>query len=317
MPKVSVIVPVYNVEKYIRKCLKTLVNQTLKDIEIIVVDDGTKDKAADIVFDYKKEYPQIKYYKKENGGLADARNYGLQYATGKYIAFLDADDYVELDTYEKLYKKAKDENSDMVECNFFWTKNTKNKKDIGIQYSNKKEMLEKARVMAWNKLYKKSVLDEANVLFPKGLQYEDIEFFYKIIPYINKVSFVKQPLIHYVQRKESITKTNNKKTADIFKIFENIIEYYKEKRLYDEYKEEIEYSCIRILLCSSLRRISKIKDKKTRIDLQNETWIFLNTNFPNWRENRILNTKKNLKKMYLLSVNRFTYKIYCKIYKII
>ena len=117
MAKVSIIVPVYNVEKYIEKCLKSLVNQTLKDIEIIIVNDGTKDNSQRIVDKYTKKYDFVKSYIKENGGLSSARNYGLKYANGEYIAFVDSDDYVDKDMYEIMYNKAKSNDFDVVVCN--------------------------------------------------------------------------------------------------------------------------------------------------------------------------------------------------------
>ena len=110
MVKVSIIVPVYNVEKYIDKCLQTLVNQTLEDIEIIIVNDGSTDNSEEIIKQYLQAYKnKIKYVIKENGGLSDARNYGMKYATGEFIAFLDSDDYVDVTIYEKMYKKAIEE----------------------------------------------------------------------------------------------------------------------------------------------------------------------------------------------------------------
>ena len=121
MPKISIIVPVYNVEKYIERCLKSLVNQTLQDIEIIIVNDGSQDKSEEIIEKYVKEnHNKIKYYEKSNGGLSSARNYGIEYATGEYIAFLDSDDYVETNMYEEMYNLAKKENADMVECDYIW-----------------------------------------------------------------------------------------------------------------------------------------------------------------------------------------------------
>ena len=172
MTKVSVIVPVYNVEDYIEKCLNSLVNQTLEDIEIIIVNDGSKDNSENIIKSFLSRYPQkIKYLKKENGGLSDARNYGIPYAIGEYIAFLDSDDYVELDTYENMYNLAKKENSDMVECNFIWEYPKKIKIDIGKKYSGKHEMIEKIRVVAWNKLIKRQVIEKSKIQFPKGYRY--------------------------------------------------------------------------------------------------------------------------------------------------
>ena len=318
MPKVSVIVPVYNVEKYVEKCLMTLINQTLKDIEIIVVNDGSTDNSKEIIKKYCSNFPEkIKYYEKENGGLSDARNYGMQYATGDYIAFLDSDDYVELDTYEKLYNKAINENSDIVECDFIWEYPDKKVIDKGIIYGTKKGMITYARVVAWNKLIRRELIEKSGVIYPKGLRYEDIEFFYKMVPFYDKVSFVKEPLIHYIQRDSSISNVQNERTKEIFEVLDNVISYYKEKNIYDEYKYELEYTYTRILLCSSLFRMVKITDKETRRRLLNMTWDKLNSEFPDWKNNPILKNNKNKKNMYIKSVNKFTYKIYCFIFRII
>lgn len=311
MPKVSIIVPVYNVEKYVGKCLNSLINQTIKDIEIIVVNDGSTDDSEKIIKEFQEKNPdRIIYLKKENGGLSDARNFGLPVAKGEYIAFLDSDDYVQLDMYEKMYKMAKKEDSDMVECDFYWEYPNKTKKDVAEKYFNKKEMLTKVRVVAWNKLIKRSILEESNIKFPEGYRYEDAEFTYKLIPYLNKVSFVEEPFIHYIQRKNSISNSQNERTKEIFDVLEHVIDYYKEKGIYEEYKEELEYVYTRLLLCSSLLRIVKIKDKKTRSNLLEKTWNNLNTKFPNWKKNRILKEEKTLKNRYISSVNAFTYKIY-------
>ncbi len=318
MPKVSVIVPVYNVEKYLIKSLDSLVNQTLEDIEIIVVNDGSTDNSKKIIEVYKEKYQdKIKYLEKPNGGLSDARNFGIPHATGEYIAFLDSDDYVELDTYEKMYNKAKEENADMVECDFIWEYPNKTKIDTGTIYTNKKEMLTYARVVAWNKLIKRDLLEKYKIKFPKGLRYEDVEFFYKMVPYYNKVSFVKEPLIHYIQRESSISKVQNERTKEIFEVLDNVIEYYKNKNLYNEYKDELEYTYTRLLLCSSLFRMVKIKDKKVKKELLNTTWAKLNEKFPNWKKNKILKENKSMKNLYMKTINKITYKIYCAIFSIV
>lgn len=318
MPKVSVIVPVYNVEMYLKKCLDSLVNQTLQDIQIIAVDDGSTDKSSEILLEYEKNYSnKIEVYHKTNGGLSDARNYGLPYAEGEYIAFLDSDDYVEFDMYEKMYEKAIQEDSDMVECDFIWEYHNKKKIDTGVVYSGKKEMMINARVVAWNKLIKRSLIEKAKVIFPKGLRYEDVEFFYKMLPYFDSVAFVKEPLVHYIQRESSISKVQNEKTQEIFEVLDNVIEYYKNNNIYEEYKEELEYTYVRLLLCSSLFRIVKVKDKHTRKKLQSKTWNLINEKFPEWKKNRILRTDKSTKNRYLKTINRFTYKIYCIVFRII
>ena len=311
MKSVSVIVPFYNVENYIEKCLETLVNQTLEDIEIILVNDGSQDKSVDIVKKYLNKYPdKITYLEKENGGLSDARNYALPYAKGEYIAFLDSDDYVEKTMYKDMYELAKKENSDMVECDFYWEYPEKKKEDIGIIYKNKKEMLEKVRVVAWNKLIKKEILEKSKIIFPKGYRYEDVEFTYKLIPYIEKVSFLKKPCVHYIQREGSISNKQNERNKEIFDVLEHVINYYIENKWYNEYKNELEYVYVRYAFCSSMLRIVKIEDEEIRKKLLKLTWKKVYTTFPSWKKNPILRNKYDLKSMYLRTINKFTFKMY-------
>lgn len=319
MPKVSVIVPFYNVEKYIEKCLNSLVNQTLEEIEIILVNDGSTDNSYKIANKFQEKYAdKIKCYEKSNGGLGDARNFGINYATGEYIAFLDSDDYVEPTMYEEMYEKAKQEEADMVECDFWWEYPDKKKEDIGATYSNQKEMLYKSRVVAWNKLIKREIYqNHPEARFSVGLRYEDIEGFYKILPYIRKVAFVRKCFIHYVQRQGSISNTQNKRNEEIFTVLENVIEYYQKNNLYSEFQQELEYIYTRYLLCSSFLRIVKIKEKSIRQELLNKTWENLNSKFPNWKKNRILKQNNTLKNLYIRSVNTFTFKLYAQILKIL
>ena len=315
MPKVSVIVPVYNVEKYLERCINSIVNQTLQDIEIIFIDDGSTDNSKKIIDKYMLNYSEkIKYLYKENGGLSSARNYGIPYAKGEYIAFLDSDDYIEPTMYEEMYNVAKKENSDMVECDFIWEYPDKQKYDCGQIYNSKKEALEKARVVAWNKLIKRDILEKEKIEFPFGLRYEDVEFFYKLVPSLNKISFVKKYFIHYVQRNDSIVNTQNSKTMEIFKVLDNVIDYYKKNNYYQEYKDQLEYTYTRLLLCSSLKRMCKIDNKEERKMALDETWNNLNTKFPDWKKNKLLK-KKSFKNIYMRSVNRVTFKIYCCILK--
>lgn len=317
MPKVSVIVPFYNVEKYIEKCLNSLVNQTLEEIEIILINDGSQDNSKEKVKGFEKRYPnKIKYYEKANGGLGDARNFGIKYATGEYIAFLDSDDFVEPTMYEEMYKKAKQKKADMVECDFWWEYPNKKKEDIGTTYSNQKEMLYKSRVVAWNKLIRRKIyVKHPEARFSVGLRYEDIEGFYKILPYIKKVAFVRKCFIHYIQRQGSISNTQNKRNEEIFTVLENVVDYYRKNNLYDYFEEELEYVYARYLLCSSFFRIVKIKDKNIRKDLLNKTWKNLNIKFPNWKKNKVLNNTKSIKNLYIKSINKVTFKIYSLIFK--
>ena len=286
MPKVSVIVPIYNVEKYLEKCINSLLSQTLEDIQIILVNDGSKDNSGNIAKEYEQNNKdRVIYVEKENGGLSDARNYGLKYATGDFIAFLDSDDYIEKNAYEEMYNKAIEENADYVECDFIWEFPNKIRVDKQYPYKNKKEMLSFVRVVAWNKLIKRQLITDNNLEFPKGLRYEDVEFTYKLIPFINKFTYVDKPFIHYVQREGSIANVQNERTAEIFTVLDNVIEFYKKNNIYEKYRDELEYNYARYLLCSSLKRMCKIKDKTIREKLLTESWERLNLNFPNWKEN--------------------------------
>lgn len=316
MKKVSVIVPFYNVEKYIDKCLNSLVNQTLEDIEIIIVNDGSKDNSENIAKKYASKYKnKIIYLEKENGGLSDARNYALPYATGEYIAFLDSDDYVEFDMYKQMYEKAKKENADIVECDFLWEYPNERIESKGRTYNDKHDILLNARVVAWNKLIKRELIEKTKVKFPYGLRYEDVEFFYKLIPYINKLEIVNKSFVHYVQRDNSISNSQNSRTKEIIDILDNVIDYYKKNSIYEEYKNELEYNYARYLLCSSFLRMIMIEDKKERKEIIKYSWDKLNDTFPNWKKNNYIKNK-NLKNKYMLSVNNITIKLYEKIGRI-
>ena len=316
MKKVSIIVPFYNVEEYIERSIKSLVNQSLQDIEIILVNDGSKDGSEEIARDYQRRYPdKIIYLGKENGGLSDARNYALPYATGEYIAFLDSDDYVEEEMYAEMYESARIDRADVVECDYLWEYPEETIESKGRTYKDRKDMLLNARVVAWNKLIKRELIERTGIKFPVGLRYEDVEFFYKLIPYINSISIVKRPFIHYVQRENSISNTQTSKTADIIQVLDHVIDFYKENNIYENYKNELEYNYARYLLCSSMLRMVMIEDKAERDKTINYAWEKLNTTFPKWKENKYFK-EKSLKNKYMLSVNDKTLKLYEKLGRI-
>ena len=219
MPKISVIVPVYNVENTIGKCLDSIVNQTLKDIEIIVVNDGSKDKSQDIIDEYAKKYSNIKSYIKENGGLSDARNYGLEKASGDYICFVDSDDYINTSLFEKLekyillqidmikYKMIKvDENYKEIEKIDGPTFDELMGEDAFNTLYSTDIMLQPA----WLYLYKKSFLDENNFKYPVGKYHED--FATTVLLMVKAKSIVSTDIYgyYYYQSNESITRGNDK-----------------------------------------------------------------------------------------------------------
>lgn len=312
MIKVSIIVPVYNVENYLEKCLNSLVKQTLKNIEIIVVNDGTKDNSQNIIDKFTKKYSNIKSYKKKNGGLSSARNYGLKHARGEYIAFVDSDDYVEFDMYENMYKKAKESDFDVVVCNLNYIYDNKSIK----AYSNvNKDLLTKSEIKksminiypaAWNKIYKKQLF-ENNVLFKEKVWYEDVEFLYRLYPYISSIGVVEGYYYNYVQRVGAITKTFDNRVFDYISNWNGIVEFYKKNKFYNEYENEIEYCYVRYLYATFIKTASNFKDKDMFNKALIEAIYNVKKHFPNYRKNVYF--YKNIKGLYLLSYNKLYSKI--------
>lgn len=312
MKKISVIVPIYNVEKYLRKCLLSLTAQTLKELEIILINDGSTDSSREIAAEFARKYDNITLYDKQNGGLSDARNYGLTYVTGEYVAFIDSDDFVEPTMFERLYNLSNHGQKKIVEANFVWEFPHKKRMDIGPQINSIKEYLVHGRVVAWNKIYQTNWLKEIGVLFPVGRLYEDQEFFFKIVSHlknVDEIGFDTKVEVHYVQRKTSISYSESTKVADIFSIYENIIEYYQKRNLYDEYFEEIEYRTVRNLLCNVLiRKVLVQRKRQLRILLLNRTKTFINEHFKHWKKNSYLKNK-GFVNIYLKIMNPMMYKI--------
>lgn len=308
MPKVSIIVPVYNVEKYLDRCLDSLVNQTLQEIEIIVINDSTPDQSQIIIDKYMNLYPnKVFSYIKPNGGLSDARNYGMSKMKGDYFGFVDGDDYVEYSMFEKLYERATQEEADVTTCDFYWTYPNRLQRATDGPYTNERELLTKMMPTVWNKLYKKSWFDSLDIKFPVGLRYEDSSFSIRLAPFIRKLAYVNEPLVYYVQRQDSITYTQNSKVGDMLTVFNDIFEFYQKHNLYDQYQSELEYLTLKYFLGSSFLRAAQIQDKNTRKAILKEGWDLLNKRFPTWRKNQYLLSQKDKKHLYYRYTNKSIY----------
>ena len=215
--KISVIVPVYNVYDYLDKCLDSLVHQTLKEIEIIIVNDGSTDKSQTIIDKYQKKYANIKAYKKNNSGLSDTRNYGLKYASGEYITFVDSDDYLDPKMYEEMYQKAKDGNYDIVACDINYVYPDKEKiviTDPKNDTTNNKELFINFYPTVCTKIFKKELILDNKLTFKSGVWYEDVEFMHRLLPYLNSIGVIHKPFYNYVQREKSITAMVSPKVYD-------------------------------------------------------------------------------------------------------
>lgn len=219
MTKVSIIVPVYNVEKYLRKCLDSLINQTLKDIEIICINDGSTDKSLEILEEYKNRDSRIILLNQENSGQSVARNRGIEIAKGEYIGFVDPDDWVDLDYYEKLYNTANTNDADIAVGGIIRVTGIKKKKFLNFEKetitdnTNLKfelcDVPEKSYV--WNKIYKTEKLKEIGLEFEKGIFYEDCIFTPQALFFLWKMVTVPNIHYYYLRRGNSTVKQRSEK----------------------------------------------------------------------------------------------------------
>lgn len=229
MVKLSVIVPVYNVDKYLTRCLNTLVNQSLDDYEIILVNDGSSDNSLSICEKYQSEYgDKIKLFSKDNGGLSDARNYGIARSSGKYLAFIDSDDWIDLRMLEVMYEKAIFTNADIVVCDMeYHYDNGKVSFSSGGVFDvvNVKDNLDIMMInnSACNKIYRSSLF--SNNRFPVGLWYEDMAVVPIMILNSDVIAKVDEPFYKYYQRSGSIMHSSTDKIFDIYKVIDIIRDY--------------------------------------------------------------------------------------------
>ena len=266
MPKVSVILPIYNVEKYLRKCLDSVINQTLKDIEIICVNDSSTDECENIILEYAKKDGRIKIINNEkNCGIGFSRNIGISESSGEYISFIDSDDYIEKDYIEILYNTAIKNEADIVFTNNInivrdkiikpyyhnriniWKKKFKKNdiwregiSDFNVDTPQKENTPEYPLAVAWNKLYKRQFLIEKKLLYSKYRIAEDIDMFYRLLANSPKIAYNHNAKYFYLHRATSLAgSVSSAKTPPlaILEVFENVFKYYKEN------KEELLKDC--------------------------------------------------------------------------
>ena len=278
--KVSVIVPVYNVEKYISKCLESIKDQTLSDFECLVINDGTKDRSVEFAKEATKGDKRFKFFDKENGGLSDARNFGIERANGEYLCFIDSDDYVDKELLELTYNMGKEYDSDIVcfdmyyvwqdgKLEYSWGSNYK-----GVSNYRDNEEIIFSNNSANNKLYKTSFMRDKR--FFKGMWYEDLAIIPTWIAMANNMAHVYKPLYYYVQRDGSITHNADKRLFDIYRAIDMVkdklqLGSYEVRKLYFE-------NC----LVMTTLRIKEIADKKTRIAFYKKNVELLKKDYPNW-----------------------------------
>lgn len=311
--KFSIIVPVYNIEEYINKCIDSIVKQNYTNYEVIIVNDGSTDNSLSKLKKYNQD--NIKIVTKKNGGLSSARNFGLKYATGEYVWFVDGDDYIEKKSLYELNKKLNSlkYEPELLVFQYFEDYQTKRVRFIDRISWNDKEYLPLVAVSAWSKIYKMNYIKKEKIKFTEGLIYEDLEINPYLLCTAKHVEFLEKPLYNYVIRDGSIM--NEKKFKqnrdDKFIVLKRLFNRFKENNIYEQYHEQLTYLAIRHLIMVYSREIM-IFDKSIYIPRCNRVLDFLNQMDNNWINNKYLKESSKLSRLFakLYKAKMFTI---CKI----
>lgn len=291
---ISIVIPVYKVEKYLEKCIESVLKQTYTNLQIILVDDGSPDNCGKICDEYAKRDSRIDVIHKVNGGLSEARNVGISKAKGRYIGFVDSDDYIKENMYEILLNLIKKYNADASICNLYDVIKGKEyirNKNNGIQEYSRLDILKEVLLdkniqsYAWNKLYKKELFDE--VKYPIGKKYEDIGTTFYIFEKCNKIVVTSEPEYYYLKRSDSLV--NNVTESTVFDYMELILQRY----LYindniKELKQYNDYYLVRTLLTANndIKELKQIEEKTKQKynELYNISKEILRTNYSNLKK---------------------------------
>lgn len=294
---VSVVVPVYNVEQYLDRCLQSLVSQTLDSIEIIVVNDGSTDGSADIIRSFQSRYDNIVVIDKVNGGLSSARNAGIDCAKGEFVGFVDADDYVEPDMFRLLYDATRANSADVAICGYYRNdyKNDIQKVpalNIDAPYNRRHDsdyFIFDLSPYAWNKIFSRKMIIDSGIRFPEGRVYEDIPTVFPWMSKANLITVVDTPLYHYgINRDGSIMANSHINCISMIDSLQSINEYFLPNDIGNEGVEKLCALNIRHIY-HRLYEFSSFRDRNIKLVFVDTAFELLNTYFPNWRKNFYFN----------------------------
>ena len=287
--KVSVIIPAYNIEDYIGRCLESIIKQTLKDIEIIVVNDGSNDNTLAIINVFARKDNRIKIVDKKNKGSIEARKSGFKVANGEFILFIDGDDWIENDCLEILYDNVKKNNSDIVLYNAFYSYDDRKEPFDTFRIKNMKNdivtelFIGNISPVIWAKFIRREFINLSDIEFPNDISYaEDLALVSNLFINSPKISFCHKRLYNYYQRNDSITKISNSKILEINKAMNFIKDKLDKNRLNNKYKEEFEYLIYMHMFISKVIMIPKLNNynievykqyKAKRIKTKNNKFI--------------------------------------------
>ena len=313
MIKVSIIVPIYNSEKYLKKCIQSLLEQTLKDIEIILINDGSKDSSEKIVKEFSDK--RIRYFSQENKGIGKTRNFGIKVSKGEYLAFVDSDDYLSNKFCEEMYNKAKKDNCDIVMCDFFkdvgYFKEEKFIENIDTSLKLEPTIMNEINLGPCNKIYSRNLLINNNIFFEEELKYEDVLLVVKSFVFAKKIGKVNKCLHYYMIHNGSETTTRDERIFDILEISKKLMSFTNK---YD-YLKETTTNLIVLILTDYTIQTRYIANSKIRNRFIDEAFSILKNSGQSWE--KALCLKKYNKITRLVKTNKLLTKLYCYIYRIL
>lgn len=314
MTDISIIVPVYNAEKYLKKCLDSLVNQTKKELEFILINDGSADKSEEIIKTYKDK--RIKYFKNKNQGIGKTRNFGIEKATGKYIMFLDSDDYFSNDACEILYKTAEKEKADLIVFDYYRVEK-ENLNEVKIESFNATNikddpnLLLKINLGPCNKIYKSDLIKNNDIKFEENLKYEDTLFVVKAIYKAKKIIKLNKCLHYYIIHEKSETTVRDKKVFDILKIVDKIRTYLKNDELM---KDSVDKLTVKILTNYTIQQRYQ-SDKNIAMKFIDSAFDYLSENVPDYKNNKYYSGRSFVKRT--IEKSKTLTKVYIQLYRTI
>lgn len=312
MELVSIVVPIYGVEEYLDKCIKSLINQTYHNLEVILVDDGSPDRCGQMCDMYANEDDRIKVIHKENGGLSDARNTGAKLASGKYLIFVDSDDYVDEKLVEKTVFAAEETCADMVIFDFTAVEKREFELRTSDVPANRLLRLDEEKGLllmppaAWSRLFNREFYMKAKHPFPVGKYYEDLGTTPKFLLEAGRIVYLKESLYFYNIRSNSIMKSSDfeRNYRDKVWILNDILRFYKERNQFERYKEELEYLIFANGYFEPSREIV-LKDRKNPYLKKFRTYMY--TKFPEFHHNSYVKQlgKKNKLHLFILDIRQY------------
>lgn len=305
MDKISIVVPCYNVEDSVVRCISSIKNQTYENFEAIFVDDGSTDNTSEIIKREIDNDSRMSYVYKTNGGLSSARNFGLERITGKYVCFIDSDDYLDKEYLKELHSNLISNGSNISIC--YFNRVYEDKTTVTVVEDGFANMVRFPA--AWNKLYETSLFKDNDIVFPPGKWYEDLGTFPKLLMMSSEASIVKKPLYNYIQNSSSIMHTYDDRIYEVYDITEELEDFAREHGVFEENFDKLGFINIYHILIGTIYRSSFKKD--FTINTIKDILAYVVNKYPKWHENPEI---KSLPIFYRVYLKALHYKCYRLIY---